>query len=413
MQNIEFIERRKMLSDKLQKSSILILFGGQAPHRSADSSYGFTPNRNFYYITGINREKAIFVSIKKSEEVEEILFIEKRDELLEKWIGKKQTVDEAKEASGVSNIKYIDEFMTELGKILNTNEVENIYLDLERANHNMPTSFTQSFAIDIKNKYPHIVIKNIYHEISAKRMIKSEYEISCIKKAITITNEGIKNMMKNSKPGMYEYEIEAYFDFTLKSYGVRENAFNTIGASGANATILHYETNHKKTEENELILFDLGATCGHYSADISRTFPVGGRFTDRQKAIYNIVLSAQEETIKAAKPGVTLDELNDVTKRVLTCGLKEIGLIKEDSELSKYYYHRVSHHLGLDTHDVGDRQKPLCIGNVITIEPGLYIEEESIGIRIEDDILIKDSGFEVLSAEIIKTVDEIEEFMNK
>ena len=186
---------------------------------------------------------------------------------------------------------------------------------------------------------------------------------------------------------MKEYEIEAYFNYILKKNGVKDFAFPTIAATGKNATILHYVDNNTKTKDGELMLLDLGAQYKYYNGDISRTFPINGKFSERQKEVYNIVLEANETVMKAVKPGVTTGELQDITKKVLAHGCKRIGLIKEDSELNKYYYHGVAHPLGLDTHDVGPRNIELKPGMIITDEPGLYIEEECIGVRIEDDIL--------------------------
>jgi Xaa-Pro aminopeptidase len=245
------------------------------------------------------------------------------------------------------------------------------------------------------------------------RTIKSEDEVNELKKAIKITEEGIKSLMKNAKSGIMEYQLEAHFDFVLKNSGVRDYAFKTIAASGKNATVLHYSQNNSLIGENDLVLFDLGAQWNYYNADITRTIPASGKFTERQKEIYNIVLKAQLETIKIMKPGTPFLELNKTTRKVLTEELKRINLIKEDSELSNYYYHGVSHYLGLDTHDVGDREAVLTPGMVLTVEPGLYIAEEGIGIRIEDDVLITEDGNEVLSPDIIKTVEDIETFMSK
>ncbi|HEU4963758.1 MAG TPA: M24B family metallopeptidase, partial [Bacilli bacterium] len=238
--------------------------------------------------------------------------------------------------------------------------------------------------------------------------------IENIKQAISITNKGIRAMMDNARPGMKEYELEAHFDFVLKSQGVRERAFESIIAGGHNATVLHYVENNSVIEDDTMVLIDLGATYGHYSADISRTFPINGKFTDRQKDVYNLVLRAELETIKAIKPGVPFTTLNEITKRVLTEGAKELGLLSEGQDISDYYYHGVSHFLGLDTHDVGNyRDLTLQPGMVVTIEPGLYIAAEGIGVRIEDDVLVTEEGYEVLSEEILKTVEDIEAYMGR
>ena len=288
-----------------------------------------------------------------------------------------------------------------------------LYLDLERQEFDIVMSTPQSFAKAVTVRYPYLRVQNIYHEIASLRLIKSEEEINLIRKAIDITDMGVKQLMKNAKVGMKEYQLEAYFDFSLKSSGVTDYAFPTIAAGGKNATILHYMKNDSELQDDELVLFDLGAQYKYYNADISRTFPVNGKYTERQKQVYNVVLKAQEAVIAIAKPGIMFSVLNETAKEVLATGCIELGLIKEPGELSKYYFHGVSHYLGLDTHDVGNRDIKLKPGMICTNEPGLYIEDENIGIRIEDDILITKNGCENLSKQIIKTVDEIEAFMAK
>lgn len=408
-----FIKNREKLITKMEDHSILVLFAGEAPIKSADELYRFTPNKNFYYLTGINREKIILMIVKRGDKVDQSLFVEKPDPVLEKWVGKKLDAQEARTASGIHDVCFLDEFKSRLARILSGGDMDALYLDLEARDWEGSLSREQRFAGEMVQRYPYLRMKNIYPSITRLRMIKSEEEVELIRQAIALTDKGLRSMMENACPGMKEYQLEAYFDFTLKTEGVKETAFNTIAASGANGTVLHYDKNDSEMGEKDLILFDLGAKYQEYNADISRTFPVSGKFTERQKEIYNIVLKAQAETIAAVRPGAPFKILNEITKQALARECKAIGLIKEDWELSKYYYHGVSHYLGLDTHDVGVYDIDLEPGMVLTMEPGLYIEEEGIGIRIEDDILVTENGCENLSAQIIKTVEEIEAFMKK
>lgn len=408
-----FTTNRKNLVEKIDNSSILLMFAGDAPYKSADEKYRFTPNRNFYYLSGIDREKAILMIYKINDTVKETLFIERQDPQMARWVGEKISDEEAREASGIENIEYIDKFEDVFGTVLNRMGIEKLYLDLERQEYNIAMTDSQRFARETTQKYPYINISNIYNSIAELRVVKAEKEIELIRKAIAITNEGIENMMKHAKPDMMEYEFEAFFDYTLKKNGIREKAFPTIAASGKNATILHYSENNCKAEDGDLILFDLGAQYKYYNGDISRTFPVNGKFTERQKQVYNVVLKAMKAVEKAVKPGVPFSKLNEIAKEVLAEGCKQLGLIKEDSELFKYYFHGVSHYLGADTHDVGSRNVELKPGMVFTNEPGLYIEEEGIGIRIEDDLLVTEDGCENLSKDIIKEIKDIEAFMKK
>lgn len=409
-----FINNRKKLSDRLKNKSVMILFSGKAPYKIGDELYKFTPNRNFYYITGIDKENIILVIHKNDGEINETLYIERSNGYLAKWVGAKISKQEVQDLSSIDDIKYIDEFKEDLATLIFKFKVEKVYLDLEKREWSISNSPAVSFAKEITLKYPYITIKNIYSEFAKMRIIKSKAEIECIKKAIDITKEGIELMLKNSKGGMIEYEIEAYFDFALTKNGVKDKAFPTIAASAKNGTILHYGQNNCRTQDNELILFDLGAQYKYYSADITRTFPVNGKFTARQKEIYNIVLGGQAIAIKNMRAGLPFKQPNEKLKEYYIEELKKIGLIKKDEELEKYYYHSVSHSLGLETHDIGRHSEGDFVeGMVITAEPGLYIEEEGIGIRIEDDILITKDGCENLSKDIIKTVDELEEFMKK
>ncbi len=413
MNKIFFVTNRQKLGDVLSQNSIAIFFAGQAPYKSADETYPFTPNRNFYYLTGIDEEKVIMVMININGKVSEMLFIQENDPVMAKWVGETISEDRAKEVSGIEDIKFLKDFESIIASYFDRFSIDNVYLDLERQEFNIPQTSSQNFAVDIMKRYPYVRVNNVYHDIALLRTIKREEEIELIKKAIDITYDGIKEIWSNAKPGMKEYEIEAYFNYILKKNGVKDFAFPTIAATGKNATILHYVDNNTKTEDGELMLLDLGAQYKYYNGDISRTFPINGKFSERQKEVYNIVLEANETVMKAVKPGITTGELQDITKRVLAQGCKRIGLIKEDSELNKYYYHGVAHPLGLDTHDVGPRNIELKPGMIITDEPGLYIEEEGIGVRIEDDILVTEDGYVNLSAHIIKSIEDIEMFMSK
>ena len=381
---------------------------------SADAHYKFVPNRNFYYLTGIDEPNVIFMLKKFGNSVEETLFIEKSDPVLEKWVGKTVSKEDAEKLSGIKKVVYLDSFEKTMTNTLFAENVKHVNLDLELREWKGTETKTLAFAKHVREQYPHITIGNVYPNICELRVFKTEEEIEIIKEAIAVTKEGIYNVLKHAKADVMEYELEAHFDFTLKSSGIKHHAFNTILASGKNATVLHYEDNDAQIQNGDLVLLDLGAQKDYYNADISYTFPASGTFSSRQKQIYNIVLKALKETTELIKPGLKFAALNEHTKKVLAEECKAIGLIQEDEELSKYYYHGVSHFLGLDTHDVGTyKERVLEEGMVITIEPGLYIEEESIGIRIEDDILVTKDGFENLSKDIIRSVEEIEEFMSE
>lgn len=402
---------RKNLIKKMKEESLLILFAGDAPFRSADQKYKFTPNRNFYYLTGIDDKKVILTILKTEKEVIENIYVQREDELMAKWVGRSINKDEARKISKVKDIKSIDEFESTVSSYIDRRGIKNIYFDLERQSIDIPSTKAQDIANLMKIKYPYIKIKNIYSQIVSLRMVKNEVEINDIKKAKSITKEGIISMAKNIKPNMKEYEVESYFDFEIKRLRASAHAFNTICAAGKNATVLHYEDNNQCCTDGDLILFDLGAEYNYYCSDISRTIPINGKFTERQKQIYSIVLNCMKEVEKAAKPGITLRDLNDIAKKYLSKGCIDIGLISKEEEIEKYYFHSIGHSLGLDTHDVWISDSKLEVGSVITNEPGLYIEEEGIGIRLEDDLLITDFGCANLSKDIPIEIEDIENLM--
>lgn len=404
-----FKDNRHKVLNKIKDNSLLILFAGKAPKKTADENYQFTPNRNFYYLTGIEEEEHILVLSKINGEIKEYLFIKEVDAIREKWEGKTIRKEEVFNICGIEEVNYLGDFNSFIERTILNKEEVNIYLDLEKENK------SYNFIKEIKEKYFNINILSAYRLIGELRLIKTEEEVNRIRKAIAITIEGVKELMKNSKDGIKEYELEAYFDFICKKNGVKDLAFKTIAAAGKNATVLHYVTNDSEIKDGDLILFDLGAQYKYYNGDISRTFPVSGKFTERQKEVYNAVLKVNERVIGEMKPGVSFLELNKKAKAWIAEECVSLGLITNKEEVSKYYYHSIGHSLGMDTHDIELENRNVIFkpGMVYTVEPGIYIEEEGIGIRIEDDVLITEEGHEVLTKEMIKTIDEIEEFMAK
>ena len=412
----EFKERRNKLYDLLEEHSVLVLYSGVSVKRSADESFPFTVNRNFYYLTNIKQEDSIFLAVKLNGVIHEYLFVSEYDELKEKWTGKRLTVNEAKELSGIDNILYTPTFNAKLKLILdNETELERInhlYLDLEKENKIGDDLETKDIANGLSLNYDNLEVIDVYEKIIRLRMIKSQGEIEEFKEAISKTNIGLQNIMKNIKPGLYEYQLSSLFYYTIQDYDYSELSFPTIAAGGVNATCLHYPTPISKLNDNELCLFDLGAQNNMYCADISRTYPVNGKFNDLQRKIYEIVLGCNKLIIKLVKPGITIAELQQAAINYLASKCVETKLIEKESDISKYYFHNISHHIGLDTHDPSFRNLPLEEGNIISDEPGLYFKELGIGIRIEDDILVTSDGSYNLSGKIIKEINDIERFMS-
>lgn len=393
---------------KIEGDFTAVFSTGYAQNMSADENYPFRANANCYYLSGITQENVYLVLERRNGTYAEYLYIDEYDEMHAKWVGHKLTRREASELSGVAmkRIRYRTRFEEDMRSFA----AGVLYLDLENKKN---TNFN-SFGLSMKERYADCCeIADAYPLIVELRFAKKPCEVEEIRRAISVTRKGIEALMRNSRPSMKEYELEAYFDFVLKSEGQHDHAFTTIAASGANATTLHYSENNTEMQDGDLILFDLGAKNGGYSADISRTFPVNGRFTPLQKTVYEIVLFANKKVESVARAGMTMGDLQKICIETLAEGCLAAGLIKEKDEIKRVYFHGVSHSLGLDTHDPNPRNTPLPVGAVITNEPGLYFPELGIGIRIEDDLLITKTGAVNLSADIIKEVAEIEAFMTK
>ena len=411
----EFVtNNRNKVFKRMLDNSVLILFAGHAPYKRGDEKYEFSPDRNFYYVTGIDRENQIIMFLKTESARSATLYIERDNGYLAKWVGANMTEDEARLESGIEEISYLDKFYGDLSDTVFKNNIKHIYIDLENREWDAAESESLKFANEFRKKYPAVDMIDAYPFFADLRMIKEPYELDLMRKAVKITTDGLEAMMKNARPGMYEYELEAYFDFVLTKNGVTDKAFKTIVASGERGTILHYSKNNCMTKDGDLVLVDCGAQYGWYCGDITRTFPVNGKYTPLQKQIYDIVLEGQHRVIETIRPGVKFSKLNETLKEFYFEELKNLGLVSSPEEVSKYYFHGVSHYLGAETHDIGRYgDRTLVPGMVLTVEPGLYIEEYGIGIRTEDDALVTENGCELLSNGFMKTTEEIEEFMGK
>ncbi len=407
-----YIENRKTIMADVKPDSLVVLFSGKAPRSSADAHLPFVVNRNFYYLTGLDRENFILLMSNLGGQMTTELFIEKPDYDVEKWVGRKMKRAVAREISGIEKISYVENFDDAIVGYV-AKGVSFVYSDFDRLSWTEPEKLQNTWVKAFSARYPHVKAENILPALIAARMIKQPYEIEQIKKAIAYTKTGLEKVLAALKPGAYEYAMDALFRYSICSDGSTGNSFPTIAASGENGVILHYVENREQLKDGDLVLFDLGALENNYASDISRTYPVNGEYSARQRQIYDIVLDAQRAVMEIMVPGTPFEELNKKCIAHMAKALKEIGLISSDDEVSKYYYHGVSHHLGLDVHDISDRTKPLQPGMVLTVEPGLYIAEEGIGIRIEDDILITEDGNVNLSSAIIKDPAQIEAFMNR
>ena len=411
---MSFSNHRERLAPMLADQSMVVLYSGIPVHVSQDEYYPFRCNRQFFYFTGLTRENMALVMIKRGGKVTSTIYIPEADPHAIRWTGKMVMPDEAKAITGIESVRYIQNLENDLHSHLSSGLVDYVYFDTDRHSAEDLPDYNLVKAQEIAQKYPAVQIKNVHPLAGALRKCKDAEEVAAIQKAVDMTQAGLEAVMSSLRPGMYEYQAQAIFEAKIFSEGAEGPSFPTIAGAGINGTMLHYGTNRELCNDGDLILLDLGAKADGYSADITRTYPVNGKFTARQREYYQLVLDANLAVTKAAKAGMTTRELNDICKCVLAEGLIKMGKIEKAEEVGKYYMHGVAHHLGIDVHDIEDAaDRILRPGCVITNEPGLYVDEECIGIRLEDDLLITEDGCEVLSKNIIREIDEIEAFMAK
>ena len=415
--NTEFYaNNRKRFLDQLEGNCVAFFHSGVAPVKSNDQDmHPFSVNRNFYYLTGIDEQNVWLVLTKNANGTTETLFIAQPDEFLIKWNGEMITPQQASERSGipVSSVRFhqdMDRLVA--GMVWGGRTFDGgvkAYFSFDRLSLNAAATPSEELARRLKEKYPALEVCNGAPMVYHLRTIKTAEEIALIRRAGDVTIQALERMMRTAKPGEYEYQWQADYEHFVARNGMR-NAFTTIAASGRNATMLHYHDNNCITKSGDLLLLDLGAECGYYSSDVSRTIPIGGKFTDRQKELFTIVRDAMELSKDKMRPGVALREAQQAVLEFYRKALRTAKLITEDSQVSKYYYHGVSHSLGLDTHDPCDRTvyEP---GMVLPNEPGLYIAEEGIGIRLENDILVTEGAPEDLIGDRLLNIDYIENLM--
>ena len=404
--------RRAAVLEKMGAHSLMVLYSGESVPASMDEGYPFEANHHFFYLTGLRRENMALVLSTSAAEPKTVLFIEEPVPAMERWTGRRMTKEEAAAVSGIDDVRYIDSLPGAISRFMTREWVESAWFDCYRDAMGDVDSYNMQKAKAFAKAYPTVTLRNVHPVIAKLRMRKDESELACMQEAIDLTGRALHHVLTRLAPGQMEYQAQAEFEYAIRYGGAEGTAFATNAGSGLNGCMLHYGTNHCRMEDGSLLLMDLGAKVRGYCADITRTYPVNGRYTPRQKEIYDIVLAANRAVAKAARPGMTLAQLNDICKQTLAEGLIRIGKMESAEDIGRYYMHGVSHHLGIDTHDAtGPDALELAPGMVITDEPGLYIDEEAIGIRIEDDLLITEDGCTVLSEAIPRTTEEIEAIM--
>lgn len=407
----------------MKESSVAFFHSNDIYPTGADSTLPFKQHGDIFYLSGVDQEESILCLFPGSSNPahREILFLKETNKEIAIWEGEKLDKISAFKVSGVKTVYWLNDFNRVVKTIMA--EASTLYLNTNehtRANTEVETR-TDRFNKKFTTEYPaHSVERSapILHHI---RSVKEEEEIEQMQKACDITKAGLERVLKFVKPGVKEYEIEAEFAHEFIRRGSKGFAYTPIIASGFNACVLHYIENHDVCNAGDVILMDVGAEYGNYSSDMTRCIPVSGRFTDRQKAVYNGVLNVMKSATQLLKPGVLLGEYHKEVGELMTKELLDLGLIsKHDVEkenkawpaYKKYFMHGTSHFIGLDTHDVGAWHEPIKAGHVFTVEPGIYIREENLGIRLENDVVILDNGVNDLMKNIPLEADHIEEIMN-
>ncbi len=420
---------------RMPENSVAIIPSSREATRSNDTHYRYRQSSDLLYLTGFDEPESIAV-IAPFREQKYTLFVRPRDPEREIWDGRRAGIEGARTQFGADDSLPIEEFKEKLGDILNG--ATNLFYRVGDGNPELDHMIIQEIArmrnMGRRGITPPTAIIDTGSIIHEMRLIKTEDEINLMQRAADIAAEGHRLAMQEARPGLKEYEIEALIEYHFRRSGAAAPAYTTIVGGGANATILHYINNDAELRDGDLLLIDAGAEYEGYASDITRTFPVNGRFTEAQREVYELVLEAQVACIEMAAPGVTMDELHNRSVEVLTEGMVRLGLLEgevseliEEEKYKRFYMHRLGHFLGLDVHDVGRYQingeaRPLEPGMVITIEPGIYIAADAegipeqylgIGVRIEDDVLITREGRRVLTHNAPKEVEEIEKLIEE
>lgn len=419
-----FIRNRKRFVQQMPANSIAIIVSNDEVPSNGDALYTFRQNSDLYWLTGIWQEDSMVILFPDNPDPKfrEVLVLVRPNELKEQWDGKRLRAAEARAISGIETVVWLDSLDAALQTwvhladtiLLDTNENDRLASQVRTRDYR--------FVDEMKSRYPLHQYGRVARIMRDLRAVKTAEEIEVVQKAIDITHATFERVMRYVKPGVMEYEVEAEILHSFISQRAEGPAYNSIIASGDRARTLHYVTNNEECKDGELLLMDFGANYAGYCADLTRTIPVNGKFTKRQKEVYNACLHLHNYAKSLLKPGITIVKYTEMVGEEATKQFVKIGLLsksdvknqdRENPAYRKYLYHGISHHLGIDVHDLGTRTSPLQAGMLLTVEPGIYIEEEQMGIRIENNVWITKTGNKDLMKNIPITVDEIERFMKK
>ncbi|RMB58599.1 aminopeptidase P family protein [Dokdonia sinensis] len=419
-----FVKNRKNFMSAMRPSSLAVFNSNDMYPISADSAMPFEQHRDIFYLSGVDQEESILVLFPDSpkEKHREILFLKETNDHIAVWEGEKLTKERALEVSGIKTVYWLQDMEKVMFELMT--QCDTVYINTnEHYRASVETQTREDRYTDwLKKKYPAHTVAKSNPILQRLRSVKDKIEIDLMQQACDITNKGFRRVLDFIKPGVWEYEIEAEYMHEFLRNRSKKFAYTPIIASGNNANVLHYIENNQQCKAGDLILMDVGAEYANYSSDMTRTVPVSGRFSDRQKEVYNAVLRVKDEASKMLVPGNLWEPYHIEVGKLMTSELLNLGLLdKADVQnenpdwpaYKKYFMHGTSHHIGLDTHDYGLLHEPMQSNNVFTVEPGIYIPEEGFGIRLEDDLVIQESGEPFnLMRDIPITVEEIEDLMN-
>lgn len=405
---------RSHVYEQMKNGALAVFFSGDEIRKSGDECYDYFGNRNFLYLTGIQEKNLILLAGREEDgTVWEKLYLQTPDLLAERWNGKRIRQSEAFERSGIQTFGYESEFRTDFHRLAVSGKYRFLYTDSYKYSEKDIDTTVHFFVKHVRESYPYLLHENANIILRKLRTIKQPCEIEAIRNAEKITGEGIRAMMKASRPGMYEYQYKAEFDYVIEQYGTEGNGFPPIISAGKNNFCIHYYDYTGQAMDGDMILNDVGARWNGLVNDVSRGWPCSGTFTEKQKLLYECALATSDHMFRILRPGIRMAEVDPMARRYNFERLKEAGVCRKWEEIGTYMWHGGAHHIGYDCHDEIQMPEILLPGMVFCVDIGIYHEEWGIGFRIEDNCLITEDGCENLSAGIPRTVPEIEFYMKR
>lgn len=407
------IENRQSLYKRLPAGSIAVIFSGSAPRKTADEYYPFFADRSFVYLTGVEKQGLILMARIDEGGASETLYILPPDLIAERWTGNRIKAGEVLEKSGIAQCRYVDDFAADLKKLAESGDYSRLYLDLHKLTPDEAPSPAYRQAREAARLYPFLQIGNLNPHLRTLRTIKKPCEIEAMRKAEAITAEGIMAMMKASRPGMYEYQYKAVWDYTLAQHGVLNPMFPSIICAGKNNFCIHYYDYRGQANDGDMVLNDVGAVWDNVGTDVSRGWPVNGKYSERQRLLYQCAYNTSNHMFSIIKPGMLMKDVDATVRRFNFGQLKELGLCDRFEDVGKYIWHGGAHHVGFDTHDTVNcpPDMPIAPGMVFCVDVGIYCEDWGIGFRLEDNCLVTENGCENLSVATPRSIEDIEAVM--